>query len=119
MLSDGSRKYWYALPVNRFVPERVTNAICTAPWPPTSAPAVAVVTVTASTASCRGVTIANRPSVDLLKFSLLLIPSRLIATNESGRPLKFESRLTPAVFTPGRNVTALMALRVASGILLI
>ena len=80
--------------------DRVWNAICTAPWPPTSAPAPAVVTVTASTASGRGVTIANNPSVDLLKFSLLLTPSRLIATNESGSPLKFESRLTPAVLTP-------------------
>lgn len=87
-----------------------------APWPPTSAPPAAVVTVTASTASWRGVTLAKNPSEVLLKLSLLLTPSSVMLMKDCGRPLTLESRLTPAVFTPGRNVTAFSALRVASGI---
>jgi hypothetical protein len=62
---------------------------------------------------------AKSPSLDLLKLSLLFTPSSVMATKESGRPLKFDSRLVVAVLTPGRNVTALMAFRVGSGILLI
>ena len=64
------------------------EAICTAPWPPTSAPPTAVVTVTASTASCRGVTIAKSPSVDLLKFSLLLTPSSADRDERVGQPVE-------------------------------
>ena len=35
----------YRLISNLFVPERVTNRICIAPWPDASAPALAVVSV--------------------------------------------------------------------------
>ena len=101
------------------VPDRVAKLIDAAPWPPTSAPPTAVVIVTASIASCRGVTIAKNPSVDLLKLSLLLTPSSVMLMNDCGRPLIVASRLMPDVFTPGRNVTAFNALREAIGILLI
>src|SRR6188768_3473015 len=111
VLSDGCRKYSYALPLNRFVPERVVKLIVTAPLPPMLAPATAVVTVTASTASCRGYTEAKKPSPVLLKLSWLLTPSSVMLIIDCGRPLIVESRFTPGVFTPGRNVTAFSALR--------
>ena len=72
--------------------------------------------MTASTASCRGVTEAKKPSVDFRKLSLLLTPSSVMLIIDSGSPLIVESRLTPGVLTPGRNVTAFSALRVAVGI---
>ena len=72
--------------MNRFDPERVTKLMATAPWPPTSAPPAAAVTVTASIASWRGRTGAKNPSVDLLKLSLLLTPSIVMFRNDSGRP---------------------------------
>ena len=76
----------------------------------------AVVTCTASIASGRGVTLAKNPSLDLLKLSLFDTPSRLIAIMDSGSPFTVELRLVVAVLTPGRNVTALIRLRVATGI---
>jgi hypothetical protein len=88
----------------------------TAPLPPDWAPPTAVVTVTASTASCRGVTEAKNESDDRRKLSLLLTPSIVMLTNDSGKPLMRDSRFVVAVFTPGRNVTALSALRVGVGI---
>src|ERR671912_482603 len=87
-----------------------------APLPPTFAPPPAITTVTASTASCRGETDAKNESVERLKLSLLLMPSIVIWTIDSGSPLMVESRLIPAVLIPGRNVTALIALREAVGI---
>ena len=83
--------------------------------PPTVAPAAASVTDTASTASCRGVTDAKKPSVLRRKLSLLLTPSSVMLRNPSGRPLIVESRLAPGVLTPGRNATAFSALRVGVG----
>src|SRR5829696_5862944 len=83
----------------------------TAPLPPLVAPWTAVVTDTASTASCRGETDAKNESDERLKLSLLLTPSSVMLTNDSGRPLIRDSRLVVAVFTPGRNVTAFSALR--------
>src|SRR5690606_35042633 len=70
----------------------------------------------ASTASCRGVTDAKNESVDRVKLSLLLTPSIVMLTNDSGSPLIRDSRLVSAVLMPGRNVTALSAFRVAVGI---
>ena len=52
---------------------------------------------------------AKNESVDRLKLSLLLTPSIVMLTNDSGRPLMRDSRLVVAVLTPGRNVTALSA----------
>jgi hypothetical protein len=49
------------------------------------------------------------------KLSLLLTPSSVMLTNVSGRPLIVESRFVPAVLIPGRNATALSALRVGVG----
>ena len=94
----------------------MTKLICTDPWPPTSAVDPAVVTCTASIASGRGVTLAKNPSLDLLKLSLFVTPSKLMAMNDSGSPFTVELRLVVAVLTPGRNVTALIRLRVATGI---
>ena len=50
---------------------------------------------------------------------MLLTPSIVMLTKDSGRPLIRDSRLVVAVLMPGRNVTALIALRVGVGILLI
>ncbi len=97
------------------MPERVAKLIVTAPLPPTVDGAAAVVTVTASMASCRGVTDAKNESDERRKLSLLLTPSSVMLTNDSGRPLMRDSRLVVAVFTPGRNVTAFSALRVGVG----
>ena len=88
----------------------------TAPLPPVCAPCTAVVTLTASTASWRGVTEAKNESDERRKLSLLLTPSIVMLMNDSGRPLMRDSRLVVAVLTPGRNVTALSALRVGVGI---
>src|SRR3954471_14054383 len=101
----------------------------TAPLPPDVAPSTAVVTrtastppspavgtLTASTASCRGVTEAKNESDERRKLSLLLTPSSVMLTNDSGRPLIRDSRLVVAVLMPGRNVTALSAFRVGVGI---
>src|SRR4029450_14130840 len=88
----------------------------TAPLPPVVAPCTAVVTLTASTASCRGVTEAKKESDERRKLSLLLTPSRVMLTNDSGRPLMRDSRLVVAVLMPGRNVTAVRAVRVGVGV---
>ena len=72
-------------------------------------------TVTASTASWRGVTEAKNPSVLRRKLSLLLTPSSVMLRKPSGSPLIVESRLVPVVLTPGRNATAFSALRVGVG----
>ena len=102
--------------MKRLPPERVWNAIVTAPEPPpTWAPPAESVTDTASTASCRGVIEAKKLSVPRRKLSLLLTPSIEMLTNVSGRPLMVESRLAPVVLMPGRNVTAFSALRVGVG----
>ena len=102
--------------MKRLPPDRVWNAIVTAPAPPpTCAPAAESVTDTASTASCRGVTEAKKPSVLRRKLSLLLTPSMVMLRKLSGSPLIVESRLVPVTFTPGRNATAFSALRVAVG----
>ena len=101
--------------MKRFVPERVTKLIVVAPWPPLSAAPPAVVTCTASIASGRGVIIAKKPSDDLLKLSLLVTPSRLMAMNDCGRPLIVDPRFVAEVLTPGRNVTALIRFRVVAG----
>ena len=99
------------------MPCRVTKLIEIAPLPPTSAPAAADVTVTASIASWRGRTGEKNPSVDLLKVSWLLTPSSLMSRNDSGRPLTVASpRATPVWFTPTRNVTAFSTSRVGIGI---
>src|SRR5688572_12215458 len=87
----------------------------TTPLPPVCDPATAVVTVTASTASWRGVTDAKNESLLRRKLSLLLMPSIVMLTNDSGRPLMRASRLVVATLTPGRNVTAFSALRVGVG----
>src|SRR5262245_705067 len=87
----------------------------TAPLPPVVAGCTAVVTFTASTASCRGVTDAKNESDERRKLSLLLTPSSVMLTNDSGRPLMRDSRLVVAVLMPGRNVTAFNALRVGVG----
>src|SRR5215210_3876289 len=88
----------------------------TAPLPPTFAPAAARTTLTASTASCRGLTDAKKESDERKKLSLLLTPSNVIWTKDSGRPLIRDSRLVSAVLMPGRNVTALSAFLEAVGI---
>ena len=72
--------------MNRLPPDRVWNAIVTAPAPPpTWAPAAASVTDTASTASWRGVTEAKKPSVLRRKLSLLLTPSSVMLRKLSGQ----------------------------------
>ncbi len=87
----------------------------TAPLPPTFAPPTAVTTDTASTASCRGVTDAKNESDERRKLSLLLTPSIVIWTIDSGSPLILASRLLVVMLMPGRNVTAFNALRVGVG----
>ena len=102
--------------MKRLPPDRVWNAIVTAPAPPpTCAPAAERVTDTASTASWRGVTDAKKPSVLRRKLSLLLTPSIVMLRKFSGRPLIVESRLVPVTLTPGRNATAFNAFLVAVG----
>ena len=103
------------MPAKRLPPERVVKLMLTAPLPPTLAPPTAITTETASTASCRGVTEAKNESDERRKLSLLLTPSIVICTIDSGRPLMVESRLAPSVLMPGRNVTAFSALRVGVG----
>ncbi len=104
--------------MNRLPPDRVWNAIVTAPLPapPEAAPPAAMVTATASTASWRGVTEAKNASELRRKLSLLLTPSSVMLTNPSGRPWIVESRLVPGVLTPGRNTIVFSALRVGVGI---
>ena len=97
------------------MPERVTNLICTAPWPALSAPCAAVVTVTSSIASSRGLTIAKNPSVVLFVLSWMFTPSSVMLMALWGRPLIVESRLPPGVDTPGMNTTKSIALRLVSG----
>ena len=97
-----------------FVPERVTNLICTAPWP-ASAPCPAVVTETSSIASRRGLTIEKKPSLVRFVLSCTLIPSRVMLITPCGRPLIVALRLPPGVETPGRKLTKSMALRDVSG----
>ena len=53
--SASCRRYSYAVPIQLFVPDLVTNLICTPPWPVASAVLPAVVTVTSSTESSVGV----------------------------------------------------------------
>ena len=74
--------------MNRLPPERVWNAIVTAPEPPpTWAPAADSVTETASTASCRGVIEAKKLSVSRRKLSLLLTPSIEMLTKALRQPV--------------------------------
>ena len=81
------------------LPERVVKLMLTAPLPPVCAPCTAVVTATASTASLRGVIDAKNESDERRKLSLLLTPSSVMLTNDSGRPLMRDSRLVVAVLT--------------------
>ena len=103
---------------NWFVPERVTNLICTAPPPADWAPAPAPETVTSCTASRRGVIIEKKPSPDCNKL-LVVMPSIVTLIVLCGRPLIVEARPVPGVSTPGRNVTKFIAFLVTTGRLLI
>ena len=84
------------LPCRLFVPERVTNRICTAPWPVVAWSVAAVLTVTSSTESIRGLTRAKNPSVVFRWLSCALMPSMVMLIALCGRPLTVESRLPPA-----------------------
>ena len=84
----------YTLVSNLFVPERVTNRICIAPWPRASAPALAVVSVTSSTASSRGATSEKKPSPDCSRL-LLLMPSIVMLIVFCGSPAIVELRALP------------------------
>ena len=85
--------------LNSLVPERVVNAICTAPGP-LPAPGVAPVTVSSSTASSRGVTIEKKPSVDC-SWLPVVTPSMVTLMVLLGRPLNVEPRGPAVVSTPG------------------
>ncbi len=86
------RRYWYALPLNWFVPERVWNRIWTAPWPELSAPGFVVDTVTSSTASRRGLmNVKNELLVELLSaWSWVFRPSIVMFRALPGRPMTVE-----------------------------
>ena len=83
--------------------------------PEPSAPAVAVVSVTSSTASRRGVTIVKKPSPDC-RLLLVLTPSMVMLIVFCGRPLIVEpARVArPGVSTPGRNTRKSSALRLSA-----
>ncbi len=94
-----------------FVPDLVTNRTCVAPCAELSAPAVAVVSVTSSTASRRGVTIVKKPSPDC-RLLLVLTPSIVMLIVFCGSPLIVEPRaFAPPVSTPGRKTRKSSALR--------
>ena len=102
-----------------FVPPRVTNFTCTAPWPASVAACDAVLTVTSSIASSRGLTIAKNPSVDRSVLSCTFTPSSVMLIVPRGRPLIVAWRLPAGVETPGRKLTKSIALLLVSGSLMI
>ena len=58
---------------------------------------------------------AKNPSVVFSVLSWMLTPSSVMLMVLCGRPLTIESRVPPAVVTPGRNTTKSAALRLESG----
>ncbi len=78
--------------MNLFVPERVTNLICTAPCPELSAPEVAAETVTSSTMSRRGCRLAKKPSPDRVYLSCTLAPSTVTDSVLCGSPMMVDWR---------------------------
>src|SRR5262249_3622642 len=92
------------------------------PFDVPSAPCAAVDTVTSSTASSRGATIAKKPSsplLPLLVLSCTFTPSSVMLMAVRGRPLMDACRLPTAVVTPGRRLTKSIALRLVIGSLTI
>ena len=73
--------------------------------------------MTSSTASRRGLTIANMPSLVLFVLSWMLTPSSVMLIELCGSPLICELRTSPpcGVWTPGRNWMKLSVLRLVSG----
>ena len=102
--------------MNRLPPERVWNAIVTAPAPPpTWAPAAASV----DRDGLDGVLPRRDRGEEAVGVAQeVVVVAHAVerdADEASGRPLIVESRLVPVVLTPGRNATAFSALRVGVG----
>src|SRR5204862_7098201 len=105
--------YSYKLNWNLFVPDRVATRICTGPPPDASAPALAVVSETSSTASRRGVMMENIPW--LSNKLLVVTPSIVILMFEFVKPAMLvllrgpSPAWPPVIWTPGRKTRKLIA----------